>query len=535
MLKRHGTVVALLLALFVATPVAAQTSSSAARQSGGLETDEAMVFLRAFQMISQYHQSTPSDSSLWEHALEGVLEELNDPYATVFTPDQYGDFRESNTGDYAGIGVQITQLAGRVTITAVFRETPAERVGIQVGDQIVWVEGVDARDWSIDDARDAIRGEPGSLVDIRVDRSGYAQSIPMTLERDNVHVSAVATAWIGKVGHIVVDRVAKGSADELQEALEEFEGAEGIILDLRANPGGYLEESIEMADLFIDRGLILASQEGPSNTGGRRTDTFEARTPALVPEMPIVVLVDRFTASAAEILSGALQDYDRAIVVGERTFGKGIVQSIIPLPAERQLRITTGAWYTPLGRSLHRTRDRNGVLLPDDDVASSVVLTPAGRELNSDGGITPDIVVVNDTLKTSERALLTRGAEAEVSVAIQIEEHAFELAKKALAAEGDPQPASEAELAELVDKLIAAGLPAEVVNDPDARRYLEWRTQIRYLMRADARGAALGIQAQRDKVLAQALSLLAETDSRAELLARAVAQAAARPRGSELN
>lgn len=529
MIKRSGVLRSVLFSILAVAPLAAQEGTPPSRapftqpatpRPGGMDSDEAKVFLQALRMISQYHQSSPSDSTLWENALQGLLQELDDPYATVFTPEEYGEFQEDNTGDYAGIGVQITHLAGRVTITAVFRETPAERVGMIVGDQIVWVEGVDATEWSIDDARDAIRGEPGSQVSIRVARAGFPDPIPMTLTRDNVHVSAVATAWVGNVGHIALDRVARGAAEELEAALLEFKDASGIVLDLRRNPGGYLDESLEMADLFLEPGQTLASAEARDRNGEIASQSWQARSPARLPDMPIVVLVDRYTASAAEIVSGALQDYDRAIVIGERTFGKGVVQTVYPLAANRRLRITTGAWHTPLGRSLHRTRDRDGNLVTEDSTEARVVVTPTGRELSSDGGITPDLMVRDDTLRASERALLTQAAKANVPIDVRIEEFAFNLARDARAAGAGIRRLESTDVDPLVDELIAEGVPAEILEDLEARAYLEWRTQIRYLTRGEARGDALAVQADRDKVLAQALTLLAESQDRSELFAR---------------
>ena len=495
-----------------------------------LESAEARIFLQAFETISRYHAQGLADSTLWEGAIEGLLENLDDPYASVFTPAEYGEFQEDNTGDYVGIGVQITQLEGRVTITAVFRETPAEQAGMIVGDRIVWVEGDDAREWTIDDARDAIRGEQGSEVTLRVARDGFPEPIPMTIRRDSVHVSAVASAELdGGVGHIAIDRVARGVTEELAGALSELSDSRAIILDLRRNPGGYLDESLRMADLFLSPGDTLASAEARSVSGRLETQSWRAQSPPSLPDTPILVLVDRFTASAAEIVTGALQDYGRAVVLGERTFGKGVVQTVYPLPAGRQLRITTGAWYTPLGRSLHRARDRAGVPLLESGEELADVTAANGRPLKAGGGIFPDLAVEDDTLRTEERALLVNAGEKEVPLPIRIEEYAFDLAKDALAA-GSVAPLPSDAFDALAERLVADGMDPAVVNDPVARSYLDWRTQIRYLTRANERGMSLAVQAERDQVLKQALELARSAPSLIDMFSRVDAINAAHDR-----
>jgi len=266
----------------------------------GRAIPESQVFLGALQNILNYHQTTFSDSTLWEEALEGLIEGLDDPYATVFTPEEFGVFEEDNTGDYAGIGVQITQLNDRVTITAVFRKTPADEVGLVVGDQIVEVKGVDARAWTVDMARDSIRGPVGTVVDIKVERSGVGEPLAFPIRRNQVHVSAVTASMVhDSLGYILVDQVSRGSAAEVDSAFGVLSDAKGIILDLRRNPGGYLNESLSMADLFLDRGKTLAStvSRSPGQPNKTVEESWAARLPARISEKTLVVLVDRYTAS----------------------------------------------------------------------------------------------------------------------------------------------------------------------------------------------------------------------------------------------
>lgn len=497
--------------------------------TGRIDPDtERQVFLDAFQNILNYHQTTFNDSTLWEQALEGLIEGLNDPYATVFTPEEFGVFEEDNTGDYAGIGVQITQLNGLVTVTAVFRQTPANEVGLMVGDQIVEVKGVDARDWTVDMARDSIRGPVGSVVEVKIRREGVGEPLAFPIRRDNVHVSAVTASMLqDSLGYILVDQVARGSAEEVDSAFGVLADAKGIILDLRRNPGGYLVESLSMADLFLDRGKTLAStvSRSPGQPNKTVKESWDARVPARIPEKPMVVLVDRYSASAAEIVAGSLQDHDRAVVLGERTFGKGVVQTVLPLPGDRRLRITTGDWMTPLGRSLHIPRDIQG--RPVNEVSDSfpTVVTNAGRVLRADGGVYPDLVIRDDTLTTVEQNLLVEAARAEIPLSLRITEYAFEQVQKLKAGEG-PQELPQEALEPFMDLLEEEGLPTDLAQDPEARGYLSWRVRLAFAQRAEHYNHALEFQAERDNVLAEAIKFLEASDTQGDLFAAVETEAA---------
>lgn len=518
---RRYTVSAIFVAVLAlwAAPAAAQNPRPPARGDNlDLDSEQAQVFLQALSTIASFHISALADSTLWERALEGLLGELDDPYATVFTPDEYGQFQETNTGNYAGIGVQITLLDARVTVTAVFRDTPAQGVGMLVGDRIVWVEGYDARDWTLDQARDSIRGEPGSTVQIQVARDGFAEPIPFAIVRDNVHVEAVTATWLEDgIAHFGIERIARGVADELNSALNEYGDASALIMDLRGNPGGYLDESLRVVDMLLAPGQKLASVDSRGPTGAVANQEWEARSPPRLSEAPIIILVDGYTASAAEIISGALQDYDRAVVLGTRTFGKGAVQTHYPLPAGRQISITTGSWYTPLGRAIHRARNSDGSLKPDDELAEDSVVTAAGRALRTGGGIFPDLNVVG-LLKEEELQLQRNANESRVPFAAQVQEYAFDLAKKALA-EGDVERLPSSAFDELAAGLVEAGMDADIVGDSVARAYLDRLTQMHYLYRADAPALRLMVQAERDEALAEAIRLARTARTPAELFA----------------
>ena len=482
---------------------------------------ESHVFLETFQTILDYHATSFSDSALWEGAIEGLLESLDDPYAYVFTPDEVADFTEANTGDYAGIGVQITELYDRVTITAVYRGTPAYEVGLMVGDQIVEVNGESSVDWTNRKASEVIRGEPGTTVEVSVAREGYPQPIPHQIRRAQVHIPAVIADMVrDSVGYIQLDRFARGAAQEVDSSLALLSGAKGYIIDLRGNPGGFLAESLNLADVFLNRRLRLASTRNRVPGAEMEEESWHARTSPRIVGKPIVILVDRYSASASEIVAGALQDHDRAVIVGEPTFGKGVVQTVLPLPAGRQLRITTGSWYTPLGRSLQRARDRSGRLIPMDPDTMPVVVTARGREILAGGGIFPDLAIEDDTLRTVERELLIAAVEAQVPLTLRLTEFGFGIAQEVR--EGRSQPVVDpARFDAFLEGLVEEGLPEERVSSPIAREYLMWRAEIILGNRLDDTGTEKEIQARRDVVLAEAIRLIEQAGTQDELFAAA--------------
>ena len=496
---------------------AQQGNGNAALPSG---SEEVAVLESAVSAISRMHMDAFSDSTLWEAAIEGMIGALNDPYAELFTPEEADAFEEQTTGNYSGIGLQITLLNQSVTVTAVFRGFPAAEMGIQVGDVIVGVNDNDASDWSTGMAADSIRGPVGTNVLVRIDREGYDESVVYEITRAEVHVPAVTYGVLeNDIGYVVMDRVARNAASEMNDALDELARRRGLIIDLRRNPGGFLDESLMLSDLFLEPGSTLAStvQRAPGGAvDNPETDSFSDRWPQLVPDLPLIVLVDRFTASGAEILAGALQDYDRALVLGERSFGKGVVQTVMPLPHGRRLRFTTGSWLTPLGRSLQRARDREGRPIEEDVDTLRRVTTAQGRTLIDGGGIFPDLEVQEDTLTVLERDLLRVTAEMQFPLGLRIAEFGFEVAATRREANEEPGLLDE-EFDEFLEELVEEGLDGELIDDPDVREYLNWRSRIAVAQRMDDLGAEAGIRTERDPVLSEAIRLIESSSSQTDL------------------
>ena len=520
------TVLGLALALVLALPSAGQSQNDAGgRRSGrqGVATAEAQEFLAAFQIIRDYSLEVHSDSTLWFRAVDGLIRELNDAYAQAFAPAEYDEFQENNTGSYAGIGVQITTLNEVITVTAVFRGTPAEESGLQVGDLIIAVNDESTEGWTTGDASDAIRGEVGTTVQLSIARQGLSAPLKPTVRRDSVHVEATEADLVGpNVAYIGLDRVARGSADEVEAALSQFKDARGFILDLRGNPGGYLDESLDIADLFLPEGVRLASAESrvPGEAGRSLDESWTAETPDHIPGKPMIVLVNRFSASASEIIAGALQDHDRALVIGERTFGKGVFQNVFRLSETRHLRITTGEWFTPLGRSLHRPRTAQGNPLPEDPDTYPVVTTRGGRELVAGGGVFPDLAIRNDTLTLFEREFISQTDNAGVPLSPRIEEFSFEQSQK-LRAEGADPVLDPVAFEDFLTGLVEEGADRTLLDSGEVRAYLEYQVGQRIARRMDRLGRAMELRALRDPVLATALQLLGEVETQEELFAAA--------------
>jgi carboxyl-terminal processing protease len=395
------------------------------RGTGGANVyQQARLFDDVLGHVSAYYVDSLGETDLYQKATTGMLEELKDPYSVLLTGDDYKALTEQTSGNYAGLGIQIDVRDGWITVVAPLPETPAERAGVQTGDQIIEVDGKSTEGWKNDEAVKALRGEAGSKVVITVRRAGIPDPIKFALTRAQIHIRSVppGTMFDGGVGYISLNPVSETSAAELRQEITSLKakGMKSMILDLRLNPGGLLDQGVEVSDLFLD-----AKQEIVSTRGRARGSTKQFYDDARQawPDLPIVVLVNDGTASAAEIIAGALQDHDRAVVVGTPTFGKGLVQTLFPLGDGVALKLTTARWYTPSGRTIQRTAhdemdqaeqaaaEGTDTLPRENDPAATdsairarpTFRTDAGRVVRGGGGIVPDIVVRADTLTEGER------------------------------------------------------------------------------------------------------------------------------------
>jgi carboxyl-terminal processing protease len=395
--------------------------------SGGNVYQQARLFDDVLGHVSAYYVDSIGETDLYDRATRGMLEQLKDPYSVLLTGDDYKALTEQTSGNYAGLGIQIDVREGWITVVAPLPDTPAERAGVATGDQIIEVDGKTTEGWKNDEAVKALRGLAGSKVTITVRRSGVADPLKFNLTRAQIHIRSVppGTMFDGGVGYISLNPVAETSAEELRSEIASMKakGMKSLILDLRYNPGGLLDQGVKVADIFLD-----AKQEIVATRGRARGSTKEFYDDARQawPELPIVVLVNDGTASAAEIIAGALQDHDRAVVVGTPTFGKGLVQTLFPLGEGVALKLTTARWYTPSGRTIQRiAKDEEDQATqaaqaaqaagdtipgaPDKEHSDSAIRTrpifhtDAGRIVRGGGGIVPDLVIRPDTLSGAEK------------------------------------------------------------------------------------------------------------------------------------
>lgn len=370
--------------------------------AGGDVYQQARLFETVLAHVRDFHVDSIAEPELYRRAADGLLANLRDPYAALLSGKDLEKHVERTTGDYAGIGLLVDARNGWVTVVSPMRDSPAERAGIRAGDLLFEVDGEPAEDWTLDRAVQAMRGSIGSPVEIAVRRDGTEAPLRFRLVRERIHQPAVPPGVLlpDDVGYLSMSLVRENAAEELEREVAGLmaQGMRVLLLDLRGNPGGLRDEAVEAADLFLNpRDEILVSRGRAPGDNHRWSDYRPQRWP----DLPVVVMVGAGTASAAEIIAGALQDHDRALVVGDTTFGKGIVQTVFTLAPDLALRMTTARWYTPSGRSIQ------GAVL--DSVMGSARPTEVtttrsigGRPLHASNGLVPDVVLAADTLTTAE-------------------------------------------------------------------------------------------------------------------------------------
>ena len=320
-------------------------------QDARLPIEELRVFAEAFDRISRAYVEEVDDKALLEKAIKGLLSEL-DPHSAFLDADSFNDLQETTTGNYGGLGIEIGRQDGVIKVVTPMDNTPASRAGILPGDLIIELDGQTVRSLGVNQAVDVMRGEPGSEVTLTVLREGESQPIEVTLVREVINVSSVRSRLLEPgFGYL---RIAQFQADTGAEAgeaiakMNDLTPLKGLVLDLRNNPGGVLQAAVAVSDLFLNQGTIVYTEGrlDPANM------VYEATGRTLMPDLPLVVLINEGSASASEIVAGALQDHRRALLLGTATFGKGSVQTVLPLTNEKAIKLTTALYFTPNGRSI---------------------------------------------------------------------------------------------------------------------------------------------------------------------------------------
>jgi carboxyl-terminal processing protease len=341
-----------------------QLPSTVARRDTVYRTFEPLVDIRA-EILKNYVEEV-DEKDLIRGAIEGMLQKL-DPYSNYFGPEQMTDLQRDTTGSFGGIGVLIDVKDGWLTVISPIEESPAFRAGVLAGDRLLEVEGESTKGMTMSDAVNKLTGKPGTKVSITVRHELKNEQVTLSLTRDNIKIISVkgwqrrnGADWDcmidrqQKIGYIRVSKFMPDTARSIDEAVKRLqaEGLKALILDLRLNPGGLLESAIEVADLFLDEGVIVSTK----GRWSQKKDSM-AKKEGTYPNFPMAVLVNRYTASAAEIVAGALRDHKRAVVIGERTFGKGSVQNVIRLEDNQgAIKLTTAYYYLPKGECIHKTK-----------------------------------------------------------------------------------------------------------------------------------------------------------------------------------
>ncbi|MEZ5723561.1 MAG: S41 family peptidase [Paracoccaceae bacterium] len=421
-----GTLAGILLTTTLAGPLSAQDAGKSESVYEQLD-----LFGNIFETVrSQYVEETDS-KKLIEAAINGMLQSL-DPHSSFLPADDYADMQTQTRGSFGGLGIEVGQEDGLVKVISPMDDTPAAEAGIQAGDFITHVDGEALMGLSLDQAVDMMRGEIGSEVTITILRQGEQEPFDVKIVRDTIKLTAVK----GRTeGHAVVLRVATFNDEtissleaDLKKAVEELGGIDkvtGFVIDLRNNPGGLLDQAIYVSDAFLDKGEIVS-------TRGRNPEDSERwnATPGDLAEgKPIVVLINRGSASASEIVTGALQDHRRAIVVGEKSFGKGSVQTVLPVTSDSAMRLTTARYYTPSGRSIQALGINPDIIVaqpapkpePEEEDAPRTQSSFSTSEADLRGALN------NDSYSDEEKRQLEQEA-AEVQATAKLREQDYQLA-----------------------------------------------------------------------------------------------------------
>ncbi len=397
----------------LAVAAAAAVTIVAAKSPGQEKSDvysDVDRFVSVLQHISNYYVDDINDEELLRAAIKRMLGDL-DPHTQFLESSDLRNLRVGTTGKYSGLGIEVSTRRGYPVIVSPMEGTPAQRAGLQTGDLIVAIDGDDTFGMLLQDVSKLLRGPAGTSVNLTVRRRGEPEAIEFNVVRDIIHIPNISTCTvIGRdVGYVRLTHYAAGTASELDECFDELEsqGVKGMILDLRGNPGGLLLEAVKVCEQFLPQGKLLVFTRG--RISGESVE-YISESPRSRKDIPLVVLVDGGTASAAEIVAGAIQDWDLGLVLGTVTFGKGSVQRVIDLGGDQALKLTTSHYYTPSGRCIHRkTEDEEPLQRIVSDAADEPVLPPdevpvepeggeefrtaGGRTVLGGGGITPDLII----------------------------------------------------------------------------------------------------------------------------------------------
>lgn len=373
---------------------------------------------RVIDLVSQTYVEEVKTDKLIDDAIVGALKGL-DPHSVYIPPKEMTAVKEEFQGNFEGIGIQFEVVNGILTVVTAIPGTPSDRLGILAGDHIIKIDGVPTKGITTEEVPKKLRGPKGSVVHVTIERAGMSDVLEFDIVRDKIPLYSVDAKFMldDKTGFIRFNRFSETTSDEIEQALTELEaqGMQQLVLDLRNNGGGYLDQAHMIADKFLPAGRMIVYTKGRIPNSSRE---YYSSGKSSFRDLPIVAIINRGSASASEIVAGALQDLDRAVIVGERSFGKGLVQSQYDLGDGSAVRVTTARYYTPSGRLIQRPYDgkstedyytelRNIDTMHTD--SSKVYFTSMGRKVFGGGGIVPDHHVQNDTISSYYAKLWSKG------------------------------------------------------------------------------------------------------------------------------
>jgi carboxyl-terminal processing protease len=349
------------------------------------------LYFSTLKGLDLMYVDTIDFDAMVQDAVDEMLHSL-DPYTTRISEDAAGDFDFSTTGEYGGVGMMIRQRKGVVEAAELYAGAPAQKAGINVGDKILQIDTIVMQGKNISDVSNSLKGKLGTPVQVKLLKYNTKDTVILTITRAKVHIPAVPYYGLmpnTKVGYIAFSTFTSNCSNEVKKAIVQLKemGATSILLDLRNNTGGLMDEAVNIVELFVPKGQNVVSVKGRT---GKETYIKTKRSPVDT-DIPLAVLINGMSASSSEIVAGALQDLDRAVIIGQKSFGKGLVQTVVPLPFNQRMKITTARYYTPSGRCVqevkyaHKSRTR--------DTTHRIFKTANGRPVYDAGGITPDIAL----------------------------------------------------------------------------------------------------------------------------------------------
>lgn len=388
-LKKRGVFMGIIALVFLATTAYKNDYFEIAKQLD--------IFTSLFKEVNMNYVDETNPADLMQESVKQMLNEL-DPYTTYMTEQDVERARINQSRAYVGIGATINSSKNKLVVVEVYKDLPADKVGLKAGDEIIKIEGLDVSDLE-DGATQFLNGKKNTTVKLVYRRNGKTTEV--SVARADVKPKAVPVYKLlpNGIGYIALDRFTKTASKEVENALKLMliDEAKGVILDLRNNPGGLLQEAVKIVNLFIPKGQLVVSTKSKVEAYNQ---TFETQKQPLSLDIPLVILINQNSASASEIVAGALQDLDRAVVMGKRSYGKGLVQRPKPLPYGSQLKVTISRYYTPSGRCIqaldYRNRKKNGAAIRYEENQYTAFKTKNGRTVYDGGGINPDVIIGNE-------------------------------------------------------------------------------------------------------------------------------------------